>query len=103
MNAAMLVAVMAGTTALIRFLPFIVFRKKTPSYIVSLGRVLPPAMIGMLVVFCLKDVNFAFAPHGLPELAAAVSVFVLQKWKRSALISIIGGTLLYMALIRLFG
>ena len=58
------------------------------------------AIIGMLVVYCLKDVEFSAAPFGLPELIAAVSVVVLQRWKRNSLISIFVGTILYMVLIR---
>ena len=101
MNAAALIAVMALVTAMLRFLPFLVFRKKTPAYIVYLGRVLPAALIGMLVVYCLKDVQIASAPHGLPELLAAVAVVLLQAWKRNSLLSILVGTLLYMLLTQL--
>ena len=98
MNAVVLIAVMALVTALLRFLPFIVFRKNTPAYIVYLGRVLPAALIGMLVVYCLKDVRITSAPHGLPELLAAAAVVSLQIWKRNSLLSILAGTLLYMLL-----
>ena len=76
------------------------FRENTPGYIVYLGKVLPSAIIGMLVVYCLKDVEFSAAPFGLPELIAAVSVVVLQRWKRNSLISILVGTIFYMVLIR---
>ena len=65
-HAALMVAVMSVVTILLRFLPFIVFRKRTPPYITYLGEVLPPAMIGMLVIYCLKDVPPAQYPHGLP-------------------------------------
>ncbi len=99
-HAAALVLAMAFFTWLLRFLPFHVFRKNTPGYIVYLGKVLPSAIIGMLVVYCLKDVEFSAAPFGLPELIAAVSVVVLQRWKRNSLISILVGTILYMVLIR---
>ena len=101
MNAVALIAVMALVTAMLRFLPFLVFRKRTPAYIVYLGSVLPAALIGMLVVYCLKDVSLAEAPHGLPELIAGVAVVALQAWKRNPLMSILAGTLLYMALIQL--
>ena len=101
MTSAVLVAVMAGVTVLLRFLPFLLFRKKTPPYIIYLGKVLPAAIIGMLVIYCLKDVSLRAAPHGLPEGIAAVCVAGLQAWKRNSLLSILGGTVLYMALIQL--
>lgn len=96
-----LIAVMALGTALLRFLPFLIFRKRTPPYIVYLGKVLPPALVGMLVIYCFKDVSFTTAPHGLPELIAAGSVVLLHVWKRSSLISILGGTAIYMVLVQL--
>ena len=68
MNAAILVAIMAIVTMLLRFLPFIVFRKETPEYISYLGRVLPAALIGMLVIYCLKDVSFVGEHVQFPSL-----------------------------------
>ena len=100
MNAAVLVSVLALVTILLRFLPFLIFRKQTPAYITYLGRVLPPAIIGMLVVYCLKDITLTVRPHGLPELIAAACVVGLQVWRRNALISILSGTILYMLLIQ---
>ena len=100
MNAAVLVAVMSLVTILLRFLPFLIFRKQTPAYITYLGRVLPPAIIGMLVVYCLKDITLTAHPHGLPELIAAAFVVGLQVWRRNALISILSGTVVYMLLIQ---
>ncbi len=92
---------MSIVTILIRFLPFIAFRKRTPEYISYLGRVLPPAIIGMLVVYCLKDISFKASPFGLPELTAAACVIGLQAWKRNSLLSILAGTMIYMLLIRM--
>ena len=100
-HAAALVLAMAFFTWLLRFLPFLVFRKNTPGYIVYLGKVLPSAIIGMLVVYCLKDVEITAAPFGLPELTALAVVAALQYWKRNSLISILSGTLFYMVLIRI--
>ena len=100
MNAVIRITVMALTTAALRFLPFLVFTKKTPPFVVYLGKVLPAALIGMLVVYCLKDVQIASAPHGLPELIAGTSVVLLQVWKRNSLLSILAGTLLYMILVQ---
>lgn len=101
MKAFTLIAVMAGVTILLRFLPFLVFRKEPPRYISYLGRVLPPAIIGMLVVYCFKDITPAVRPFGIPELVAAACVVGAQIWKRNALISILSGTALYMVLIQL--
>ncbi len=100
MRSAGLIAVMAAVTMLLRFLPFLLFRKKTPKYVSYLGRVLPPAIIGMLVVFCMKDVTFSVRPFGFPELIAAACVVAAQIWKRNSLISILSGTAVYMLLIR---
>ena len=101
-HAAALVAVMSAVTVLLRFLPFLIFRKgKTPAYVAYLGDVLPQAIIGMLVIYCLKDVTLTAAPYGLPELLAALAVVGLQVWKRNSLVSILSGTVIYMVLIRI--
>ena len=99
-HAALLVIVMAAVTVLLRFLPFLLFRKQTPPYITYLGEVLPAAIIGMLVVFCLKDTAVTRAPFGAPELIAGLAVVGLQAWKRNSLASILGGTALYMVLVQ---
>ena len=101
MRAGILVAVMALVTIALRFLPFLVFRKNTPPYITYLGKVLPPAIMGMLVIYCLKDIHVTAAPFGLPELIAVGFVAAVQAWKRNSIISILSGTFLYMVLIRL--
>ena len=101
MNAAILIAVMAIVTMLLRFLPFMIFRKDTPEYISYLGQVLPAALIGMLVIYCLKDTSFMEAPHGFPELISAGIVVALQAWKRNSLLSILSGTVIYMLLVQL--
>lgn len=101
MRSAVLIAAMAIMTLLIRFLPFLVFRKKTPKYISYLGRVLPSAIIGMLVIYCLKDITPSAEPFGIPELIAVICVALLQVWKRNSLISILAGTLIYMLLVQI--
>ena len=101
MKSYILIAVMSIVTILIRFLPFLVFRKQTPKYVSYLGRVLPPAIIGMLVIYCLKDITPSVHPFGIPELIAASCVVGVQAWKRNSLISILTGTVLYMVLIQL--
>ncbi len=101
MRAVILVAAMALVTMGLRFLPFLVFRKKTPPYIEYLGKVLPAAIMGMLVVYCLKDMSITTAPYGLPELFAVGCVVGMQVWKRNSILSILAGTAVYMLLIRL--
>ena len=93
----------AGTMAS-RFLPFLIFSDKrpTPKYIQYLGRALPGAVFGLLVVYCLKDVSILSGSHGLPELAAIVVTVLLHLWKRQMLLSIAGGTVCYMLLIQIF-
>ena len=103
MKSGILVAVMAIVTMLLRFLPFLVFKNKTPKYITYLGEVLPPAIMGMLVIYCLKDMSVISFPFGIPELIAGAAVIVLQAVKRNSLISILSGTVLYMVLIQAAG
>ena len=99
-HAAALIAVMAVGSALLRFLPFLVFRNKTPAYVVYLGKVLPSAIIGMLVIYCLRETNVTASPFGLPELIATAIVVLLQIWKRKTILSIIAGTAAYMLLLQ---
>jgi len=89
-------------TMFMRFLPFLVFPagKPTPKYIQYLGKVLPGAVFGMLVIYCLKNVSVLSAPHGIPELIALVPVVLLHKWRRNTLLSIAAGTVLYMFLVQ---
>ena len=99
-HSAILVAAMSAFTILLRFLPFLVFRKRVPSYVAFLGKVLPSAIIGMLVVYCLRyTAVFAF-PFGIPELIAALAVILLQIWKHRSLLSILVGTAAYMMLVQ---
>lgn len=85
-----------------RFLPFLLFPagKTTPTYVRYLGRVLPPAVFGLLVVYGLKDVSLLSGSHGLPEAAAIAVVTALHLWKRQTLLSIAGGTVCYMLLVQ---
>ena len=94
----LIVLVVALVTALIRFLPFLLFKSKTPKAVLYLGKVLPPTIMGMLVVYCLKGVSFLSAPHGLPEIIAVLLVVVLHKWRHNTLISITVSTAVYMLL-----
>ena len=102
LNAFLIVLTASLVTAAIRFLPFLLFgEQKTPAAITYLGRVLPYAIMGMLVVFCLKGVSVVAAPHGIPELVAIAVVVALHLWKRQTLVSIVGGTVCYMLLVQL--
>lgn len=96
------IALCALATILTRFLPFLVFssRRPTPKYIQYLGRVLPSATFGMLVVYCLRNVEVLSGSHGLPELIAILAVAALHLWKGQMLLSIAGGTACYMLLVQ---
>ena len=97
------IALMALVTVLTRALPFMVFPPghQTPGYVKYLGRVLPLAVFGMLVVYCLKDVQWLTGSHGLPELIGIAATIVIHLWKRQMLWSIAGGTIVYMLVVRL--
>ncbi len=97
------ILVVAAGTMLTRFLPFLLFPagKPTPKYIQYLGKVLPAAVFGMLVVYCLKNVSLLSGSHGLPEAMAIAVVAVLHLWKKQTLLSIAGGTVCYMLLVQL--
>ena len=98
----LIIAVVAVCTLLTRALPFMLFggKRKVPRAVVYLGKILPSAMIATLVVYCLKNVSFVQAPHGLPELIAIALVVALHLWKRNTLLSVAGGTVCYMVLIQ---
>lgn len=98
-----MILVIAFGTMVTRFTPFLMFPegKETPKTVVYLGNVLPPAMIGLLIIYCLKDVSLPVSPHGIPEVLAILFIVVLHKWKSNVLLSIGGGTLLYMVLVQL--
>ena len=100
--AVLTIAVCALITAALRFLPFLIFgeNRKTPSVITYLGQVLPFAIMGMLVVYCLKDMTFLSAPFGIPEIIGCTIVAGLHIWKRNTLLSIGAGTVCYMLLVQ---
>ena len=102
-RAALIILVVSSVTMLLRFLPFVIFGggKKTPAYITYLSSVLPYAIMGMLVIYCLRNVSLVTAPHGLPELLAAVVVVGLHLWKKNTLLSIAAGTVVYMFLVQM--
>lgn len=102
--ALLVVAVIALVTVLLRFLPFLVFNGNctVPKVINYLGNVLPYSIMGMLVVYCLKEVSFGSFGDWLPELISVIGVVLLHVWKRNTLLSIISGTICYMLLIQVW-
>ncbi len=102
-HAILVIAVTAVVTAVLRFIPFLIFggKRETPAYISYLGRLLPYAVMAMLVVYCLRNISFAAAPFGAPELISCAVVALLHVWKRSSILSILGGTVCYMLLVQL--
>ena len=103
MHDILLIVVMTLVTMATRFLPFLVFgeKKETPPLVTYLGQVLPFAIMGMLVVYCMKDVAFLSAPFGAPEIIGCVIVAALHLWKRNSLLSIGVGTVCYMLMVQL--
>ena len=101
-HAILTISVCALVTAALRFLPFLIFgeNRTTPPVIAYLGQVLPYAIMGMLVIYCLKDVSFSAYPFGIPEAIGCAVVAGLHVWKRNTLLSIGMGTVCYMALVQ---
>ena len=96
------IAIMAVITALLRYIPFLIFGKgkETPGVITYLGKFLPYSIMGMLVIYCIKDINIMKGSHGLPELISIVIVATIHAWKNNTLLSIITGTVCYMLLVQ---
>ena len=102
LHAVAAIAIMAGITFLTRALPFLLCDRgeAPPKIVLYLGRVLPPAVIAMLIVYCLRGVSFAAPAGWAPQLIAVLAVVVLHVWKKNNLLSIFGGTILYMILVQ---
>lgn len=98
-----IILVIIAGTMLTRFLPFLIFSSDnpTPKYIQYMGKVLPTAVFGLLIIYCLKNVSIFTGSHGIPELISIFIVIILHLWKRQMLLSIAGGTICYMLLIQL--
>ncbi|MCI8698192.1 MAG: branched-chain amino acid transporter AzlD [Oscillospiraceae bacterium] len=99
---AALVAVMAVVTFLTRALPFLLFGRggEPPKVVLYLGRFLPPAVIAMLIVYCYRGTSFAEVSGWAPGFIAGAAVVLLHVWKRNNMLSIVGGTILYMVLVQ---
>ncbi len=98
-----LVLVMAVVSYLLRAFPFLLFsgKKQTPKFVLYLGKVLPFAIIGLLVIYCIKDISFERIGSFLPYIISGAVVVLLHVWKRNTLLSVIAGTLSYMALVQM--
>ena len=103
MHALWIVLICAGVTLALRALPFMFFGGKggVPRVIASLGQMHPAAIMAALVVYCMKGVPFGPFADGAKQIVAAVCVVALHLWRRNTLLSIAGGTAVYMILIRL--
>ena len=90
-------------TQITRWLPFLLFpeNRQPPAVVRQLGQLLPPAVMGLLVVYCLKSTPVLESPHGLPEMISVALIIALHKWKHNTLLSIVSGTVVYMLLIQL--
>ncbi|MED3854989.1 branched-chain amino acid transporter permease [Priestia megaterium] len=97
------IAMVVLGTMLTRFLPFIVFpsNKPTPKYVQYLGKVIPSAVLGLLIIYCFKNVSLLSGSHGIPEFIGVGIVALLHFWKRKMLLSIAGGTIIYMILVQM--
>ncbi len=100
-HSVLIIAVASVVTLILRGAPFVIFggKRKTPAFISWLGKVLPYAVMGMLLVYCMKDISFVSSPYGLPELAACAVTGGLHIWKRNSLLSIGVGTVSYMVIV----
>ena len=103
LHALLMIGVMAAVTFLLRYLPFAVFPadKETPAVITYLSNALPCAIMGMLVIYCLKGVTLFTGNHGIPEAICVILVVILHKWKHNSLLSIFVGTVVYMLLVQM--
>ncbi len=96
-----IIAVTAAATIITRYLPFMLFSDKNESpYIDYLGKVLPYAAIGLLVVYCIKGINITASPYGAPEAISIIVIAMLHYWKENTLLSIGAGTVIYMILVQ---
>ena len=102
-HAVLAILIMAAVTFATRVLPFVLFDRgeSPPKVVLYLGRWLPPAVIAMLIVYCLRSIDIFSGNHGLPELLSIAAVVILHLWRRNNLLSIFGGTAIYMVLVQL--
>ncbi|MBE6718645.1 MAG: branched-chain amino acid transporter AzlD [Ruminococcaceae bacterium] len=100
-RAVLMIVIISVITMMLRIIPFLIFEKrKTPEFVVYLGKVLPYAIMGMLVVYCLRGTSFVTNPYGIPEIVSVLIVVLVHIWKRNTLLSILTGTLSYMMFVQ---
>ena len=101
-HAMIIILVMGLATLATRILPVLIFGRgeKVPDYIMYLGRTVPYTAMGLLIVYCLKDISFTASPHALPEIIALAAVVITYLWKRNSIASVVIGTALYMFLVQ---
>lgn len=101
-HAALVILIMGLVTLATRLLPVLVFGRgqKIPDFILYLGKVVPFTAMGLLIVYCLKDVSIMESPHGLPELISLAVVSGSYLWKRNTILSVVTGTVVYMILVQ---
>ena len=101
-HAALVILIMGLVTLATRLLPVLVFGRgqKIPDFIMYLGKVVPFTAMGLLIVYCLKDVSIMESPHGLPELISLAVVSGSYLWKRNTILSVVTGTVVYMILVQ---
>ena len=101
-QAIIIISLLSFGTVITRFLPFVLFPNENsiPHYITYLGKILPAAAIGLLVVYCLRYIDLTATPHGMPETIAILAVAALHIWKKNTLLSIAAGTVIYMLLVQ---
>ncbi len=102
-HAMIILLIIGAVTIATRILPVLIFgrNEEIPSYILYLGKTVPFTAMGLLIVYCLKDVSITQAPHGLPELIALTAVTVTYLWKRHTIFSVLIGTVIYMVLVQI--
>ena len=102
-HAALVILIMGLVTLATRLLPVLIFGRgeKVPDYILYLGKAVPFTAMGLLIVYCLKDVSVVESPHGLPELIALAIVSGTYLWKRNTILSVVVGTVVYMVLVQM--
>ena len=102
-HAMIIMLVMGGCVLLTRILPVLIFGRNTqiPEFILYLGKVIPYTAMGLLIVYCLRDVSILSGTHGLPELIAMIVVVASYLWKRNTIVSVVLGTAVYMVLLQM--
>ena len=102
-HALIVMLVMGGCVLLTRILPVVIFGRseRIPEFILYLGKVIPYTAMGLLIVYCLRDVSILGGTHGVPELIAMAVVVASYLWKRNTIVSVVLGTAVYMLLLQM--